>query len=147
QSATYNPLRHVAKGVFVSGTDAIGFCKGLLVNIYDGIPQMEFSFERSDLAVLDTCDVLVVGGSFGGMAAALALARGGKRVILIEPRTYLGREITATLRPWLRIADPAAAPDLIRTACEAAGKPQQTGEYAFNLDALKIHLEDVLLQA
>ncbi len=53
------------------------------------------------LPVLHECDAAVVGGSLGGVAAALALARAGRRVALIESRTYLGREITATLRPWL----------------------------------------------
>src|SRR5687768_7159644 len=109
--------------------------------------DMNINFEQRDLAVLETCDAIIYGGSFGGIAAALELARGGKRVMLIEPRTYLGREMTATLRPWLRAADLSGAPEFVRSAAREAGKLMPSGEIAFNLDALKIHLEDTLLDA
>ncbi|MDF2724529.1 MAG: FAD-dependent oxidoreductase, partial [Paenibacillus sp.] len=46
-------------------------------------------------------DLIVVGGSMAGCFAALAAAKNGASVLLIESRTYLGREITATLRPWI----------------------------------------------
>ena len=107
---------------------------------------MDVAFEQTTLAVLHDCDAVVVGGSFGAVAAAVELAR-RVSVTLIEPRTYLGREMTSTLRPWLHVDDPAAAPELIRSALDAAGVDQGGGNYAFNLDALKIHLEDVLLTA
>ena len=64
---------------------------------------MEIVYDRTTLTVLHDCDVAVTGGSFGGVAAALTLARAGRRVALVEPRTYLGREISATLRPWVRV--------------------------------------------
>lgn len=44
--------------------------------------------------VLDT-DVLVAGGSMGGVAAALALLRNGRRVILTEECDWLGGQITS----------------------------------------------------
>lgn len=37
-----------------------------------------------EIPILDSCDVLVCGGGFGGISAALAAARLGKRVILLE---------------------------------------------------------------
>jgi flavin-dependent dehydrogenase len=108
---------------------------------------MNINFEHHDLAVLETCDVVVYGGSFGGIAAALELARSGKRVMLVEPRTYLGREMTATLRPWLYEADLSGAPEFVHSVVRDAGKLMASGEIAFNLDALKIHLEDILIAA
>lgn len=47
-------------------------------------------------------DVIVVGGSLAGCFAAIHAAKQGASVLLIEPRTYLGREITAYMRPWLQ---------------------------------------------
>ena len=108
---------------------------------------MNINYEQRDLAVLESCDAVIYGGSFGGIAAALALAQGGKRVMLVEPRTYPGREMTATLRPWLRETELSGVPEFVRSAAREAGKRMPSGEIAFNLDALKIHLEDTLLGA
>ena len=47
-------------------------------------------------------DVLVIGGGVGGCLAALSAARTGRKTILVEASTYLGREFTTTLRPWLK---------------------------------------------
>ncbi len=47
--------------------------------------------------VTDACDVLVCGGGFGGVSAALAAARLGKKVILLEKGYLLGGLGTAGL--------------------------------------------------
>lgn len=47
--------------------------------------------------ILDTCDILVCGGGFAGISAALAAARQGKRVILLEKEYMLGGLGTAGL--------------------------------------------------
>ncbi len=44
---------------------------------------------------IPTCDVLVVGGGLGGVAAAEALARRGRSVILTEPTSMLGGQLTS----------------------------------------------------
>lgn len=49
------------------------------------------------LPVVDECDVLVCGGGFGGISAALAAARLGKRVVLLEKQYFLGGLGTAGL--------------------------------------------------
>ncbi|HEV2066037.1 MAG TPA: FAD-dependent oxidoreductase [Thermomicrobiales bacterium] len=64
---------------------------------------MRVQYEQTTLPILREADIAIVGGSFAGIAAALRLARAGLAVIVIEPRTYLGREMTATLRPWLAL--------------------------------------------
>ncbi len=42
-----------------------------------------------------TCDVLVVGGGTGGVAAALAAARANRRVCLLEETDWIGGQLTA----------------------------------------------------
>ena len=46
-------------------------------------------------------DVVVVGGSTRGVAAAVAAAEAGATVFLAAPRPYLGEDICATYRLWL----------------------------------------------
>ena len=53
--------------------------------------------ERMDTPVVKDCDVLVCGGGFGGISAALAAARLGKRVIMLEKQFMLGGLGTAGL--------------------------------------------------
>ncbi len=106
---------------------------------------MHVTLGARELPVLHECDVAVAGGSLGGVAAALAQAQAGRRVALIESRTYLGREITATLRPWLP-AD-GERPPLIASLIEAAGGAPVDGEVPLRMDAVKVRLEDELLGA
>jgi hypothetical protein len=44
-------------------------------------------------------DVIVIGGGFGGCAAALAAARGGLRVIMTEETDWIGGQLTAQAVP------------------------------------------------
>jgi ribulose 1,5-bisphosphate synthetase/thiazole synthase len=109
--------------------------------------NMELVFERTDLPILARYDVVVVGGSLAGIEAALALAQAGRSVLVVEARTYLGRELTATLRPWLPAEAAQATNGLAGTLVRSAGRAVASGEYALNMDAIKLHLEDVLLEA
>ncbi|WP_274652260.1 FAD-dependent oxidoreductase [Paenibacillus humicola] len=122
---------------------------------------MNLQIGKANIPVLGEADAAVLGGSLAGIACALELAKGGKRVWLVEPRTYMGRELTATLRPWLDAAEETQPlPDLIahlineqRAAGEglsafAAGSGRFTGEYiALYPDLLKRGLEDRLESA
>lgn len=96
------------------------------------------------LPVLRTADVAVLGGSFAGIAIALELRRARRRVVLIEPRTYLGREITATLRPWVTIGQRSALWTLL---LERMGLEPERMEIPLHMDRLKLSLEDLLLDA
>jgi hypothetical protein len=42
-----------------------------------------------------SCDVAIVGGGFGGVAAALAAVRNGQRVILTEETDWIGGQVTS----------------------------------------------------
>ena len=53
--------------------------------------------EQLTTQIVDSCDVLVCGGGFGGISAALAAARQGKKVILLEKQFILGGLGTAGL--------------------------------------------------
>jgi ribulose 1,5-bisphosphate synthetase/thiazole synthase len=114
---------------------------------------MKVEFAQDSLPILRECDVAVVGGSFAAISAALEFARAGRRVLLLEPRTYLGREATATLRPWLLNGlypfDSWLA-DLVATAGGARDpghSPLVTNEIPLHPDKLKLFLEDLLLSA
>jgi flavin-dependent dehydrogenase len=52
----------------------------------------------SSVPVYGTFDVVVAGGASGGVAAALAAAAKGLRVLVIAPETYLGEDFCATGR-------------------------------------------------
>ncbi|MBK8021400.1 MAG: FAD-dependent oxidoreductase [Chloroflexi bacterium] len=79
---------------------------------------MQLVFPAQSLPVLYETEALVVGGCFAGIATALRLAGHHRRVVLIEPRTYLGREVTTTLRHWYDLPasqeSETSLPELIR---------------------------------
>ena len=58
---------------------------------------MEFITEKNQIPVYDECDVLVAGGGIAGISAALAAARQGARVTLLEREYMLGGLGTAGL--------------------------------------------------
>jgi flavin-dependent dehydrogenase len=114
------------------------------------VASNEIRFTGRSLPVLYRADVVVVGGSLAGIAAALALVRRGRSVIVVEPRTYPGREITATLRPWLRLSGDTAAvalPEPLAACVDADSVATATEEILFHMDGLKGCLEDQLVAA
>lgn len=56
-----------------------------------------FIAESIETQITKSCDVLVCGGGFGGISAALAAARQGKKVLLLERQFMLGGLGTAGL--------------------------------------------------
>ena len=63
------------------------------------VTESEISMDETtkNPPVAESCDVLVCGGGFGGIAAALSAARLGKRVVLLEKQYILGGLGTAGL--------------------------------------------------
>lgn len=111
---------------------------------------MKIKYPPRALPILKECDLVVQDGSFAGISAALKAARQGKGVVLVEPRTYLGWEMTVCLRPWMDLKEIEARdelPEVIQTiltpnCCKTIGN-----EVVFNLDRVKIALEDCVLNA
>lgn len=67
------------------------------------------------------CDVLVVGAGCGGVAAAVAAARLGRRVVLAEPTTWVGGQLTSQAvppdeHPWVEATGTTASYRRLRTA-------------------------------
>ena len=58
-----------------------------------------------EIPVIEETDVLVVGGTFGGVTAAVAAKQAGADVFLVSPRWQLGEEMSTPRRLW---SDPSA---------------------------------------
>lgn len=95
------------------------------------------------IPVIADVDLLVLGGSVAGAAAARAAAKAGKRVMLAAPETYLGEGLVATGRLWRR---------------QAAGEPflpawllpealQRDARVAIRPLEIKRRLDEVLIEA
>ncbi len=112
---------------------------------------MNILYPKSRPPLLAQGDAVVVGGSLAGVCAALALAAAGRTVTLIDPRTYLGGDVAATMRPWLPAPQEGALPPVLAACVEAgsASVPSAdgAGEIALHMDGLKTVLEDLLLAA
>ena len=46
-------------------------------------------------------DIIVIGGGFAGTAAAIAAARGGCQVVLMQDRPVLGGNASSEVRMWI----------------------------------------------
>jgi flavin-dependent dehydrogenase len=105
---------------------------------------------RSRLPILRKGDVVIVGGSVAGIAAAVQFARGGSKVVVVEHRNYLGREVSAMLKPWVdlgRLAAGGQVPEPIATCLRKMNVDASAGEIPLGMDVFKLSLEDLLLEA
>ncbi|RMI38329.1 FAD-dependent oxidoreductase [Streptomyces triticirhizae] len=94
------------------------------------------------LPVWGEADVAVVGGSLAGVAAAVAQARAGRRVLLTDPGFALGAELTAANRPWVTAGSvPEPLAGLVGDHVPA-GTP-----VPLRPAAVKLALEDAVLSA
>lgn len=58
--------------------------------------------KRGDFAVFERTEVVVIGGGPGGICAAIAAARQGRRTILVTDRPVLGGNSSSEIRVWTR---------------------------------------------
>ncbi|RJP27828.1 MAG: FAD-dependent oxidoreductase [Candidatus Omnitrophota bacterium] len=63
-----------------------------------------------EIPVAYDVDVVVVGGTSAGVAAAVEAAKNGASVFLAAPRPYLGEDLCATYRLWLDADDEPTSP-------------------------------------
>jgi ribulose 1,5-bisphosphate synthetase/thiazole synthase len=98
------------------------------------------------LPVLFEADAVVIGGSFAGVSCAVRMAKEGKKVVVVEPRTYLGREITATLRPWFEWGRTEHVSEVIARVLQAHEATGAGTSVALHADRVKRGLEDMLLE-
>jgi hypothetical protein len=83
-----------------------------------------------DIPVAYNVDVVVVGGTTAGVAAAEAAAKAGARVFLAAREPYLGVDVTGTLRLWLEDGETPQSPLAKRLYAGEGRAPQAptTGE-------------------
>jgi len=98
------------------------------------------------IPVEERVDLVVAGASFVGAALALAVARAGRRVVVVEPRTYPGYEASALLRYWCPVDALTNPPALFRPWLRRASV-RRGNELALRPDPLKRGIEDALLGA
>ena len=79
-------------------------------------PSASPAYERAvnesarDIPAAYDVDVVVVGGTTGGVAAAVEAAQKGAKVFLAAPRPYLGEDICGTYRLWLEPDEALTSP-------------------------------------
>jgi flavin-dependent dehydrogenase len=106
------------------------------------------AFQRVYVPVINKCDVVIVGGGFAGVSAALEFAGAGKKVVLVERRIYLGREMTSTYRPWIKLDENTAAenlPEALQLCVDKEINQPFKDKVLFRFDKIKLGLEDALL--
>ncbi len=64
-------------------------------------PKPSVTESARQIPVAYDADVVVVGGSSGGVAAAVEAAKSGASVFLLSSRSYLGEDMCGTYRLWL----------------------------------------------
>ena len=99
-------MNRMMSGVWVAGVILAMSASGIAA---DSNPSVVGESARQ-IPVVREVDVVVVGGSVGGVAAAVEAAQNGARVFLAAPRSYLGDDICATQRFWLEEGEQPRAP-------------------------------------
>jgi len=90
-----------------------------------------------DIPVAYDVDVVVVGGSTGGVVAAVEAARKGAKVFLAASRPYLGEDVCGTYRLWLEPGEEPRSPLAKKIYAEPTVVPSVGKGIAFTYKADK----------
>jgi len=125
----------------------------------DRMPHIRY---QKDLPVIARCDVLVVGGGSAGSAAAIAAARMGARVVLVERQGFLGGTGAMVLDTFYGFFTPGkqerkvvgGVPDLVIDGLARHGvllkRPNTYGAgagYTYDPEVLKVVWDDLAAAA
>ena len=98
--------------------------------------------DKNSIPVLCHTDLLVVGGSLSGLAAATAYAESGKTAMVIDRRTFVGYELTYWQRAWVTWRGQEA--ELIGQWLGIHGNYVEGEHIPLHMNDLKVALEDRL---
>ena len=96
---------------------------------------------RANLPVVAECDVVVVGGSLAGFAAAARASANGLSVVIIEERGSLGREAWASLQLFPRPCDQGELPPVGLEIRERLSAVNAWTDRCFDAPALQVLLD------
>ena len=77
-----------------------------------------------DIPLAYDVDIVVVGGTSAGVAAAVEAAHNGASVFLAAPRTFLGEDLCSTYRLWLDPGEEPSSQLAKQLFAEPASKPK-----------------------
>lgn len=100
---------------------------------------------------MERTEIVVIGGGMAGCAAALAAARKGRRVLLIEHLAFLGGWATAALvNPFMTHCTSDGKPLIGGLYDELRDRLRESGDLlvnSFDTEAMKFALQEMLLEA
>ncbi|MBP7052232.1 MAG: FAD-dependent oxidoreductase [Phycisphaerae bacterium] len=128
--------------ILICGVGILGGCSRLAVHPDARVPDTRpvsgggVAESAREIPVLYDVDVVVVGGSSGAVSAAVSAAEGGARVFLAAPRPYLGEDLCATYRLWLRPDEEPSSPlaAALFAEPEIARTPRNTIPFTYETD-------------
>jgi hypothetical protein len=139
-----------------AGTMACGWANAEAATTSDTAPHGVVRETPRDTPVAHECDVCVIGGSCTGVAAAVAAARLGAKVALVELNGFFGGVATASLvNIWHSLTDLPRKQEIIggitveiierlrRRDAAVAVKPY----FVLNTEMLKLELDQLVVEA
>ena len=104
---------------------------------FDSKSEQFMTESARDIPIAYDVDVVVIGGTSGGVAAAVEAAKQGAGVFLATPRPYLGEDICGTYRLWLEPGEEPSLPLAKKVFAEPPGSSLLQNRIALTYEADK----------